>query len=125
MIPESSKEHPTFLKSFSFAIKGFVFCLRTERNIKVMLGVFTLSSLGALILNFDWVRWVVLLVCSGIILAIELLNTALETIVDLVCPEQNVLAGRAKDIAAAAVFTMSVLVAIIGVILFVTKLLGI
>ena len=37
MIPGSNKDHPSFLKSFSYAMEGFVTAVKTERNIKVML----------------------------------------------------------------------------------------
>ena len=56
--------------------------------------------------------------CCGVVISAELLNTAVETVVDLVSPEFHPLAGRAKDIAAAAVWVLSVLVAVVGVIVF-------
>ena len=52
------------------------------------------------------------------VISAELLNTAVETVVDLVSPEFHPLAGRAKDIAAAAVWVLSVLVALVGIIVF-------
>jgi diacylglycerol kinase len=57
------------------------------------------------------------------VLAAELLNTAVETVVDLVSPEYHPLAGRAKDIAAAAVWVLSLFVALAGLVLYVTALL--
>jgi diacylglycerol kinase (ATP) len=57
-------------------------------------------------------------VCCGVVISAELLNTAVETVVDLVSPEFHPLAGRAKDIAAAAVWILSVLVAVVGIIVF-------
>ena len=54
----------------------------------------------------------------------ELLNTAVETVVDLVSPEFHPLAGRAKDIAAAAVWVLSCIVAVVGVLVFANAILS-
>lgn len=122
MIPGSDTEHVGLRKTFGFAIQGFRMALRTERNIRIMLGVTALVVIAGLVLELDIVSWAIVLVCCGSILAAELMNTAVETIVDLVSPEYHHMAGRAKDIAAAAVWTLSVFVAIVGIVVFVRAL---
>lgn len=119
MIPGQAANHPTFRRSFLFAVQGFRVALRTERNIKVMLcgGAFALTMGFAL--RLDLVEWAIILLCCGAVVAAELLNTAIETVVDLVSPEYHPLAGRAKDIAAGAVWALCLIVAIVGVIVFV------
>ena len=118
MSPGSNNDHPSFRKSFLFAIQGFRTAVRTERNIKVMIG----GGIGAIVAGFvvglDPLSWAIVLVCCGVVISAELLNTAVETVVDLVSPEFHPLAGRAKDIAAAAVWVLSVLVALVGIIVF-------
>ena len=69
-------------------------------------------------LQLDLVSWAIVLLCIGCVLAAELMNTAIETVVDLVSPEYHPLAGHAKDIAAAAVYVLSFLVAVVGVCVF-------
>lgn len=118
MIPGSDNEHPDFKKSFLFAIQGFRTAVKTERNIKVMLVIGTITIIAGLIVGLDALSWAIVLLCCGVVIAAELLNTAIETVVDLVSPEFHPLAGRAKDIAAAAVISLCVLVAIVGVIVF-------
>ncbi len=118
MIPGSNSDHPSFRKSFGFALQGFRFAVSTERNIKVMLGGGAFAVAMGLLLQIDLISWAIILLCCGCVLAAELMNTAVETIVDLVSPEYHPLAGHAKDVAAAAVYVLSFLVALVGICVF-------
>ena len=122
MIPGRSPSHPSFRRSFLFALQGFRTALRQERNIKVMLAGGAFAVAMGLILRIDAVSWAVVLVCCGMVIAAELLNTAIETVVDLVSPEFNPLAGQAKDIAAAASWVLSLTAAVVGVIVYANAL---
>lgn len=122
MIPGSQSDHPTFRKSFLFAMQGLRTAVRTERNIKVMLLAGVAVVVAGLVVGLDLLSWAIIVLCCGVVIAAELLNTAVETIVDLVSPEFHPLAGRAKDIAAAAVFSLSMLVAVVGVLVFANAL---
>ena len=118
MIPGSNQDHPTFWRSFGFAIQGFRFTLKSERNIKVMLGGFVFALVVGAAVGLEPVEWGLVILCCAAVVSAELVNTAIETVVDLVSPEYHPLAGRAKDIAAAAVYVLCMLVAVIGVIVF-------
>ncbi len=118
MIPGSKSDHPGFRKSFLFAIQGFRTAVVTERNIKVMLAVGALAVAAGLVLQIDLLSWAIILLCCAVVIMAELFNTAVETIVDLVSPEFHPLAGRAKDIAAAAVWFLSFVVAVVGVLVY-------
>lgn len=122
MIPGRSPSHPSFRRSFLFALQGFRTALRQERNIKVMLAGDAFAVAMGLILRIDAVSWAVVLVCCGMVIAAELLNTAIETVVDLVSPEFHPLAGQAKDIAAAASWVLSLTAAVVGVIVYANAL---
>ncbi len=118
MIPGSKSDHPGFRKSFLFAIQGFRTAVTTERNIKVMLAAGALAVAAGLVVGLDPLSWAVVLLCCAVVIMAELFNTAIETVVDLVSPEFHPLAGRAKDIAAAAVWFLSAVVAVVGLIVF-------
>ena len=118
MIPGSKSDHPGFRKSFLFAIQGFRTAVVTERNIKVMLAVGALAVVAGIVLQIDLLSWAIILLCCAVVIMAELFNTAVETIVDLVSPEFHPLAGRAKDIAAAAVWFLSFVVAVVGVLVY-------
>lgn len=124
MIPGQKGNHPTFRRSFLFAMQGFRFTLRTERNIKVMLAAGALVIVCGFIVGLDPLSWAIVLLCCACVISAELMNTAIETVVDLVSPEYHPLAGHAKDIAAAAVYVLSVIVAIVGAIVFLNALLA-
>lgn len=124
MIPGSNSDHPDFRRSFLFAIQGFRTAVATERNIKVMLAVGACAVVAGLALRIDLMSWAIILLCCGVVITAELLNTAVETVVDLVSPEFHPLAGRAKDIAAAAVWVLTLLVAVVGVLVFANAILN-
>ena len=119
MIPGSNSDHPSFRKSFLFAIQGFRTAVRSERNIKVMLAAGACAIVAGLIVQLDALSWAIVLLCCGVVISAELVNTAIETTIDLVSPEFHPLAGRAKDIAAAAVWVLATIVAMVGIIVFV------
>lgn len=122
MIPGSDREHPTFVRSFRYALEGFVTAVTTERNIKVMLAAGACAVVAGLVVGLDLLSWAVVILCCGVVIMAELFNTAVETVVDLVSPEFHPLAGRAKDIAAAAVWVLSTLVAVVGILVFVNAI---
>jgi diacylglycerol kinase (ATP) len=119
MIPGSNSDHPSFRRSFLFAIQGFRTAIRSERNIKVMLAAGACAIVAGLVVQLDALSWAIVLLCCGVVISAELVNTAIETTIDLVSPEFHPLAGRAKDIAAAAVWVLATIVAMVGIIVFV------
>ncbi|KXB33826.1 diacylglycerol kinase family protein [Atopobium deltae] len=118
MIPGSSNDHPSFARSFYFAIKGFLCALKTERNIRVMLTIACLACLVGVFVKLSFTGWAVVLLGSGMVISAELINTSIETVVDLASPELHPLAKRAKDIAAASVWILCIFVALAGVLVF-------
>lgn len=118
MIPGSNREHPTFIRSFGYAIEGFRTAVATERNIKVQLLVGVLAIVAGVVLRIDALSWVLVLLCIGLVLFAELVNTSIEAIVDLATQDLHPLAKHAKDIAAASVFTLSITAAVVGIIVF-------
>ncbi|MBP3884371.1 MAG: diacylglycerol kinase family protein [Olsenella sp.] len=118
MIPGKGPNHPSFKRSFLFALQGFRTALNQERNIKVMLGGAAFAVVMGIVLRLDPLSWAVVFVCCGVVLAAELTNTAIETVVDLVSPEFHPLAGRAKDIAAAASWVLCLFVALAGICVY-------
>ncbi|MBM6755837.1 diacylglycerol kinase family protein [Collinsella tanakaei] len=118
MIPGSDKDHPSFIRSFGYAIEGFVTAVRTERNIKVMIVIGLGAIIAGIVLKIDLLSWCLVALCIGMVLFAELINTAVEAVVDLATSELHPLAKRAKDIAAASVYTLSITAAVVGLIVF-------
>lgn len=118
MIPGSEKDHPSFLRSFGYAAEGFITAVKTERNIKVMLFVGACAVIAGIVLKIDLLSWCLVALCCGMVIFAELVNTSIEAVVDLAASELHPLAKRAKDIAAASVYTLSITAAIVGIIVF-------
>ena len=106
----------SFLKSFSYAFKGLVYSLK-QRNMKIIFSCGILTVLAALFLKVNPVDWCILLICIGITISLELINTAIEKLVDLVSPDYNEQAGRIKDMTAGAVLVFSFVSLIIGILI--------
>ena len=84
MIPGSNKDHPSFLKSFSYAMEGFVTAVKTERNIKVMLVAGVCTVIAGCIVGLDIAEWATIIICCGLVIHGELCNTAMEAIVSFI-----------------------------------------
>ncbi|MEY3990047.1 MAG: Undecaprenol kinase [Chloroflexota bacterium] len=93
----------TLRAAFGYAIRGIIAGAWPQRNFRIHLGATVLVSLMAWWLECSRVEWAILLITMGFVLVSETMNTAIETVVDLVSPEYHELAGHAKDVAAGAV----------------------
>jgi diacylglycerol kinase len=113
----------TFLNSFIYAFNGLVYAFKTQLNFKVhcIAAVFTIA-LGAY-LGLSHAEWTLIAIAIGLVIVVELINTAIEVLVDLVSPQQHPKAGAIKDIAAAAVLIAAVVAVAIGVFVFIPKFL--
>ena len=107
-----------FIKSFSFAIAGLKYTFKTQGNFRfhVLAALFVISV--SFYLEISKTEWLIIMLCISLVLFAELLNTAIESLVDLVSPEYHKLAEIAKDTAAASVLVLALMSAIIGVIIF-------
>lgn len=120
MIPGTGKG-AGFLSSFRYACEGLSASFK-GRNFRIQVGVAALAIFLCWLLRVSCVESCVVLICIGLVLAGECLNTALEAVVDLVCPKIHPVAKLAKDCAAAAVLVLSAVSSIIALIIFVPKL---
>ena len=116
------RRHQPIYKSFGYAFQGIWECIRDERNIRIHLTMTTLVVIGGIILHISLLEWIICLILFGLVISLELVNTAVESTVDLVTKEKRPLAKKAKDTAAGAVLVSAIFAAIIGLIIFVPKI---
>ena len=116
-----NKKGNALFSSFGFAFKGIQEVLK-ERNFKLHLISAFVAILMGFIFNISSFEWIIVLFCIGLVLSMELVNTAIEEIVNFISPEYNLKAGRIKDLAAAAVLVASIAVFIIALIIFIPHL---
>ena len=112
---------PPITKSFGYAFEGIFTCIRKERNMKIHCVMAVLVVAAGVILGLSPVEWCICLGLFGLVMALELVNTAVEAVVDLVIGEYHPLAKIAKDTAAGAVLIAAIMAAAAGLIIFVPK----
>jgi diacylglycerol kinase len=108
--------HP-FFKSFTYAYKGIKMAL-SQRNMKVHIACALLVILAGYILHINSIEWCIISLCIGLVIVFEMINTAIEYLVDMISPEFNEKAGKIKDIAAGAVLVISIVAFICGILVF-------
>jgi diacylglycerol kinase len=109
-------------RSFWYAFEGVATILRTQPNFWVHLALAGMALLAGLVLRLSPAELALLVLTIGFVLTVEALNTALETMCDLVSPGYHPLVKRAKDISSAAVLISAVAALCIGAVLFVPRL---
>ena len=112
---------PPITKSFGYAFEGIFTCIRKERNMKIHCVMAVLVVAAGVILGLSPVEWCICLGLFGLVMALELVNTAVEAVVDLVTGEYHPLAKIAKDTAAGAVLIAAIRAAAAGLIIFVPR----
>ena len=116
------KNKRKFTSSVRDCINGFKFININEDNFKreILLGIIAL--LISYILKISKLEFIIIIIMIGLVLTCEVINTAIERLVDLVSPSYNKIAGEVKDIMAFSVFLMCIISLIVGVIIFVPKI---
>lgn len=113
-----------FVNSFKYPIKGLKYAYRNEQNLAVDVGVALIVIIAGFLFKINVTEWAILMLTVGLVISCELVNTAIEAVVDLVTEEYHPLAKVAKDTAAAAVFVFAIISVIIGLIIFLPKVIA-
>lgn len=108
--------------SFKYAIRGFFTSLRRERNMKIHILITLLVIIMGCIFKISPIEWIMCVFCISMVIGAELFNTAIETTVDIAMPYRDAKAKIAKDVSASAVLFFAIGAAIIGLIIFVPKI---
>ena len=106
------------LKSFGYAIRGFVGAVCDEGHLRFHLVAAVYVLVFSLFYHFSAAQTAALVVLIASVIAAELFNTAIENVCDAITKEQNEYIKRAKDISAGAVLVLSVAAVIVAVIFF-------
>ena len=112
------------VKSFGYAFKGIGYVMRTQHNIWIHMLITLVVLAFGFWFDISKTEWMFVVFAIGFVLVSELFNTAIELLVDLVSPEHNPQAGRVKDIAAGAVLVSAITAALIGLFIFLPKILS-
>ena len=120
---ESYKTSSNVLKSFKYAFSGISYVLKTSRNFKIQIIFAVISLIIGFLLQISQSNYVILIATIMSVLILEILNTSIESIVDLVVKKEfSSLAKISKDTSAGAVLLASINSVIIAVYIFVPKI---
>ena len=120
MSKPSKRKH--IINSFKYAFSGIYAAFKKERNLKIHFIIMILVVIAGIILKISAFEWIICIILFGLVISLELINTAIETTVDIAMPEINEKAKIAKDVAAGAVLVVAISAVIIGLIIFVPKI---
>lgn len=109
-------------KSFGYAFKGIDDVIKHEPNMKIHVVVAILVVIMAFILKVSIIEWIILVLLIGTVLAAETINTTIENLVDMYTKEYDEKAKIVKDTAAGTVLILAITSAIIGLIIFIPKI---
>lgn len=121
---EFEVETKRMVNSFKYAGTGIFTAFRKEKNMKIhFLAMFIVIILG-FVFKIEPLEWIACLILFGGVIGAEMFNTAIETVVDLVTPYKNEKAKIAKDVSAGGVLVWAIDSVIIGLVIFLPKIIS-
>lgn len=116
------KNQGTIGQSFRSAFKGIGVVIRRERNFKIEVIVAVMVVVVMFLLSGSLIEWALICFCIMVVLALELLNTALENLLDYIDPKFNTAVGLMKDMTAGGVLVAALGSAVVGSLVIIPKL---
>ncbi len=110
------------IKSFKYAFNGIKEAIKTQHNLQIHIVAMILTIFCGIFVKINQTEWLMLIIIFAIVIAMEIINSAVELLTDLVSPQHNIKAGKVKDMSAGAVLISAIAAFIIGIIIFVPKL---
>lgn len=107
--------------AFRYAFNGCVNFFSSERNGRIQLIVAVCVIICSFIARLSTMEWCIILLCIGLVISLEMINSAIEKVCDFIQPDYHHLIKTIKDIAAAAVLWISILSVIAGLLIFIPK----
>lgn len=113
------------LKSFKFAFNGIILLITHEHNAWIHCFAAVCVIIAGFAFDISTTEWIAVTFAIGTVLAAEAVNSSIEAIADLVSPGYNEAIKRTKDLAAGAVLILAISAAIVGLIIFIPKIMEI
>ena len=111
-------------EAFGCAFAGVCEAFRTQRNMKIQVGFGVAAIILGFLFRVDAPAWLAIVICIGVVLGFECVNTSIESTIDLVQPEYHPLARIAKDCAAGATLCASLTALVVAAIIFIPRFLA-
>lgn len=111
--------------AFRNAGSGIAYAFKTQRNIRVDAIFAAIAVMLGIVFRINAAEWACIFVCIGTVMGFEIMNTAVESVVDLVSPDYHILAKHAKDCAAGAVYVVAIASVFVAAFIFLPRLVSI
>lgn len=108
-----------FICALRCALKGISYAFTTQRNLKIHLVFAIIAVVLGFVLNVSEAAWLAIVICIASVTSLEVVNTGIESVVDMASPEWHELAMRAKDCAAGAVLLASIASLVVACIVYI------
>lgn len=109
------------LRSLTFAVNGLKTLIKEEHNFRIHMVAASCAVLSGILLKITLIEWLIITLVIGIVLILEIINTSIEGIANLISPGFNPQIKKIKDIAAAGVLISSIIAVVIGLLVFIPK----
>jgi len=110
------------IKSFACAFDGLKDCILHEKNFRIQYVIAIVMVIAGIFFSISISEWIVILLCFAVVLSFEIINSAIEKLCDLVCPDFNLTIKKVKDMSASAVLLSAIIAFVIGCIIFLPKI---
>ena len=106
-------------KSFRYAVRGMMKTLREEQNLHIQSAAAIFVVIMGAYFGLTRIEWIALILVIGLVIIMEVVNSAIERVTDVLKPRLNTYVKEIKDIMAAAVMLASIIAVLVGLIVFI------
>lgn len=110
------------IASFRYAFNGLKILITEEHNARIHLLAACCVVIAGIVFKISTAEWIVVIFCIGWVIALEIINSAIETLADFISKEKNDTIKKIKDLSAGAVLVAAIASAVVGLIIFLPKI---
>ena len=119
---KSKLKNKPIVRKFAYALYGLKTSLKEEKSLVIHLVIAILTFIISGVLKINITQWAIVVTMVGVVISSELMNTAIENTVDLISFKYNINVKKIKDIAAAATFILALAAIVVGLLIFVSRI---
>jgi len=112
------------LKSFAYAFNGLKIMFKEEFNAWIHLIIIVFVAVMGFVFDISSSEWIYISLSIGLVFSLEIINTAIEFLADFVSPDKHLAIKKVKDLAASAVLFASLAALVVGIIVFLPKIIA-
>lgn len=112
------------IKSFGYAFRGIYFMLRSQHNFWIQITLGVMAIVLGILFEISRGEWMIMVLTIGMVLSAETFNSSIESLTDMVQPNEDQRAGWVKDIAAGAVLITAIAALVVGLLIFLPRIIS-